>query len=110
MGLVALAINLTVPPAVVLLEMEAAAKHQQVTTGASEPSTVFEGLNAGLKSPLLWGPILGIVVVLAGIHRLATEMGVVLAFPKRRTETPTKGTAGPQIVSASEEAVITASN
>jgi hypothetical protein len=37
-------------------------------------------------------------------------MGVVLAFPKRRTETPTKGTAGPQIVSASEEAVITASN
>jgi hypothetical protein len=42
--------------------------------------------------------------------RLATEMGVVLAFPKRRTETPTKGTAGPQIVSASEEAVITASN
>jgi hypothetical protein len=109
---VALAINLTVPPAVVLLEMEAAAKHQQVTTGASEPSAVFKGLNAGLKLPLLWGPILGIVV-LAGIHlpiRLATEMGVVLAFPKRRTETPTKGTAGPQIVSASEEAVITASN
>jgi malonate transporter and related proteins len=28
-GLVALAINLTVPPAVVLLEMDAAAKHQQ---------------------------------------------------------------------------------
>ncbi len=40
--------------------------------------------------------------------RLATEMGMVLAFPKRRpsTETPIKGTAGPEIVSASEEAVI----
>ncbi len=40
--------------------------------------------------------------------RLATEMGMVLAFPKRRpsTETPIKRTAGPEIVSASEKAVI----
>src|SRR5262245_33729272 len=90
-GLVALAINLTVPPAVVLLEMDAASKHQQVATKASlplasnltvppaalllkmeagsthgnvatetsQPSAVVTGLKAGLKSPLLWGPILG---------------------------------------------------
>jgi malonate transporter and related proteins len=66
-GLVALAINLTVPPAVILLEMDAAAKHQGAT-GGSKSSPVLTGLNAGLKSPLLWGPILGIGVVLAGIH------------------------------------------
>src|SRR6202049_3134543 len=67
-GLVALAINLTVPPAVILLEMDAAAKHQQGATGASKSSAVLAGLNAGLKSPLLWAPILGIAVVLASIH------------------------------------------
>jgi len=67
-GLVALAINLTVPPAVVLLEMDAAAKQHQITTDNSEPNAVLEGLNAGLQSPLLWGPILGISVVLIGIH------------------------------------------
>src|ERR1700720_4108573 len=67
-GLVALAINLTVPPAVVLLEMDAAAKHQQAGPGASQRNPVLTGLNAGLKSPLLWGPILGISVVLVGIH------------------------------------------
>jgi malonate transporter and related proteins len=67
-GLVALAINLTVPPAVILLEMDAAAKNQQAATGPSKPSAVLTGLNAGLKSPLLWAPILGIAVVLAGIH------------------------------------------
>jgi malonate transporter and related proteins len=67
-GLVALAINLTVPPAVILLEMDAAAKNQQAATGPSKPSAVLTGLNTGLKSPLLWAPILGIAVVLAGIH------------------------------------------
>jgi malonate transporter len=67
-GLVALAINLTVPPAVVLLEMDAAAKHKQVATEPSKPSAVLTGISAGLKSPLLWAPILGIAVVLASIH------------------------------------------
>lgn len=67
-GLVALAINLTVPPAVILLEMDAAAKNQQGAPGTSKASPVLAGLNAGLQSPLLWGPILGIAVVLAGIH------------------------------------------
>src|ERR1700688_4779850 len=63
-GLVALAINLTVPPAVILLEMDAAAKHQQDATDSSKPSAILTGLNAGLKSPLLWAPIIGIAVVL----------------------------------------------
>jgi predicted permease len=105
-GLVALAINLTVPPAVILLEMDAAAKQRQVVANApqpgavltgikhreiaanasqssavltavkeeepaahpSQPSAVLTGLNAGLKSPLLWAPILGITIVLAGSH------------------------------------------
>jgi malonate transporter and related proteins len=67
-GLVALAINLVVPPAVVLLEMDAAAKNQQAARDPSKPSAVLTGLSAGLKSPLLWGPILGITVVLASIH------------------------------------------
>src|SRR6266403_721333 len=67
-GLVALAINLTVPPAVVLLEMDAAAKPQQAGPAASQRNPILTGINAGLKSPLLWGPILGIAVVLAKIH------------------------------------------
>jgi malonate transporter len=66
-GLVALAINLTVPPAIILLEMDAATKHQRVATDPSKPSALVAGLNAGVKSPLLWAPILGIAVVLAEI-------------------------------------------
>ncbi len=34
----------------------------------SKPNPILTGINAGLKSPLLWGPILGIAVVLAKIH------------------------------------------
>jgi predicted permease len=67
-GLVALAINLTVPPAVILLEMDAAAKDLRVATNSSKPSAIVTGLNAGLKSPLLWAPILGIAVVLLSVH------------------------------------------
>src|SRR6476646_8957107 len=59
-GLVALAINLTVPPAVILLEIDAAAKPQGTTTASSHSSATRKGLNSGLKSPLLWAPILGI--------------------------------------------------
>jgi malonate transporter len=65
---VALAINLTVPPAVILLEMDAATKHQQVATDSPKRSAILTGLDAGLKSPLLWAPIIGIAVVLASIH------------------------------------------
>jgi predicted permease len=67
-GLIALAINLTVPPAVVLLEMDAASKQQQTASSSTKPNPILTGLGAGLKSPLLWGPILGISLVLAGFH------------------------------------------
>jgi len=67
-GLVALAINLTVPPAVVLLEMDAAAKRKQSLASVTQPNPIVTGLDAGLKSPLLWAPILGIAVVLLGFH------------------------------------------
>lgn len=68
-GLVALAINFTVPPAVILLEMDAATKRPHVAADTSKkPNAILTGLNAGLKSPLLWGPVLGIAVTLAGVH------------------------------------------
>src|ERR1700689_3778216 len=73
-GLVALAINLTVPPAVILLEMDAATKDLRVATDPSKPSAIVIGLNAGLKSPLLWAPILGIAIVLLSLH-LPTVVG-----------------------------------
>jgi predicted permease len=65
-GLVALAINLVVPAAVVLLEVDAA-KQRTVTKESAQTSPVLTGLSSGLKSPLLWAPILGIAVVLAKI-------------------------------------------
>ena len=62
-GLVALSINLVVPAAVVLLEVDAA-KRRGGTTDSSRTSPILIGLVSGLKSPLLWGPILGIAIVL----------------------------------------------
>jgi predicted permease len=50
-GLVALTINLTVPAAVVLLEIDAAGKYKERTTNPYEPRQVMIGSNAGLKSP-----------------------------------------------------------
>jgi predicted permease len=68
-GLVALTINLTVPLAVVLLAMDEAAKGSQTGEArASSRSPVLTGLGAGLKSPLLWAPILGIMLTLSGHH------------------------------------------
>jgi malonate transporter and related proteins len=66
-GLVALAINLVVPAAIILLESQTPAK------GAAAPALspraqVLSGLKSGLKSPLLWAPILGIVIALAGLR------------------------------------------
>jgi len=74
-GLVALAINLVVPPAVVLLEMDAAAKSGHGLADRAKPNPVLTGLASGLKSPLLWGPILGITLVLAGLHLPAILAG-----------------------------------
>ena len=65
-GLIALAINLVVPAAVVLLEVDAA-KHQTTTNHQATGNPVVTGLVSGLKSPLLWAPILGIAIVIARI-------------------------------------------
>jgi predicted permease len=71
-GLVALSINFTVPLAMVLLEVDAAGKNKATTTDSHKPSPVMTGLNAGLKSPLLWGPVLGIILTLSRLHLPAT--------------------------------------
>ncbi|MGD0134650.1 MAG: AEC family transporter [Bryobacteraceae bacterium] len=76
-GLVSLTINLIVPLAVVLLAMNEAAKHTQVGVGASRLSPVLTGLGAGLSSPLLWAPVLGIILTLSG-HHLPTPVAACL--------------------------------
>jgi predicted permease len=76
-GLVALAINLVVPTAIILLESESSG-----TGGASVSSPraqVLSGLKSGLKSPLLWAPVLGIVVVLVGL-RIPKEVASCFAM------------------------------
>jgi malonate transporter len=65
-GLVALSINFVVPATVVLLEVDQA-KHRSTASDDSTSSPVLTGLASGLKSPLLWGPILGIAIVMAKI-------------------------------------------
>jgi len=74
-GLVALAINLTVPLAIILLEISS-------STGSapgSQRAAVMSGLKAGLKSPLLWAPIGGIAFVLLNIP-LPVEAASALAM------------------------------
>src|SRR5580700_6390780 len=65
-GLVALAINLVVPAAIILLETSSPRTGAASASASSRRAQVLAGLKSGLKSPLLWGPVLGIVVVLAG--------------------------------------------
>ena len=65
-GLVALSINLVVPATVVLLEVDAA-RRQGAAKAGSAPNPVLTGLSSGLKSPLLWAPIIGIAIVIAKI-------------------------------------------
>jgi len=65
-GLMAVAINLTVPLAVILLEINAA--RGETSHDGTTPNPIAKGLSSGLRSPLLWGPILGVGFVLAGIH------------------------------------------
>jgi malonate transporter len=64
-GLVALAINLVMPIAIILLEIESASASG---SKASRRTQVLSGLKSGLQSPLLWAPAFGILLVLAGIH------------------------------------------
>jgi malonate transporter and related proteins len=74
-GLVALAINFTVPVAVILLEVAAASdtgatgglQHDQPARKAGS-NPVWAGMRSGLQSPLLWAPVLGVTSVLAGVH------------------------------------------
>jgi malonate transporter and related proteins len=65
-GLVALSINLVVPATVVLLEVDAA-KHRGIAKDRLTSNPVLIGLASGLKSPLLWAPIVGIAIVIAKI-------------------------------------------
>ncbi|MEI9977213.1 MAG: AEC family transporter [Ignavibacteriota bacterium] len=67
-GLVALAINLVMPMAIIFLEMQPVKGGKPSAQPASRHDQVFKGLKAGLKSPLLWAPVLGILVVLVGLH------------------------------------------
>jgi predicted permease len=67
-GLVALAINLVMPTAIILLEVESSGGSTGSSAPGSRRAQVIIGLQAGLKSPLLWGPVLGILVVLIGLH------------------------------------------
>jgi malonate transporter len=67
-GLVALAINLVVPAAIILLEVSATGMGAVSAPSSSRRAQIVAGLMSGLKSPLLWGPLLGIAVVLLGLH------------------------------------------
>src|SRR6266478_5027790 len=67
-GLVALAINLVVPTAIILLEMTSPGSEAGSATSSARRVQIVSGLKSGLKSPLLWGPVLGIAVVLLGLR------------------------------------------
>ncbi len=66
-GLVALAINFVMPLAIIFLEMDSA-KPGTASAGTSRRAQVLGGLKSGLQSPLLWAPVIGILVVLVGLH------------------------------------------
>jgi malonate transporter and related proteins len=66
-GLVALAINFVMPLAIIFLEMDSA-KPGTASAGTSRRAQVLSGLKSGLQSPLLWAPVIGILVVLVGLH------------------------------------------
>ena len=71
-GLVALAINFAVPTAIILLEAQDSPQstHSEAASSgsSSRTSSVLSGIKSGLQSPLLWGPVLGIAVVLLGVR------------------------------------------
>jgi predicted permease len=67
-GLVALAINLVVPTAIILLETESSRTRAASAGSSSRQAQVLSGLKSGMKSPLLWGPVLGILTVLANLR------------------------------------------
>ena len=67
-GLVALAVNLVMPMGVIFLEVESSGTATSSGQPSSRKSQVIAGLKSGLRSPLLWAPVLGIIVVLVGIR------------------------------------------
>jgi malonate transporter len=67
-GLVALAINFVVPTAIVLLEVGSSGAATASAAAPSHRTLVLSGLKAGLQSPLLWAPVLGVIAVLVGLH------------------------------------------
>jgi malonate transporter len=78
-GLVALAINLVVPAAIILLEMGSSGSEAASATSSARRVQIVSGLKSGLKSPLLWAPVLGIVVVLVGL-RIPKEVASCFAM------------------------------
>jgi malonate transporter and related proteins len=78
-GLVALAINFVVPIAIILLEAQGAPQNANSAAGSSTSpsrrSPALSGIKSGLQSPLLWGPVLGIAVVLLGLRLPADAKG-----------------------------------
>src|SRR5216683_1999141 len=78
-GLVALAINLVVPSAIILLEVESSGTGAASAGASSQQAQVLSGLKSGLKSPLLWGPVLGILTVLVGL-RIPKEVASCFAM------------------------------
>jgi malonate transporter len=78
-GLVALAINFVVPTAIILLEAQGPPQNANRAAGSSTSpsprSPVLSGIKSGLQSPLLWGPVLGIAVVLSGLRLPADAKG-----------------------------------
>lgn len=63
-GLVALAINLTTPLAIILLEIYSGGPSRDP---AANRQAILDGMKAGLNSPLFWAPILGIVFVMLNL-------------------------------------------
>jgi predicted permease len=67
-GLVALAVNFVMPMAIIFLEMDSPKPDPASAKPSSHGAQVLGGLKSGLRSPLLWAPVLGILAVLLGLH------------------------------------------
>ena len=82
-GLMSLAMNLAVPVAIILFEINAAKRPvdqgNPSTPQRAVKSPIVVGIEAGLKSPLLWAPILGGAVALTKFH-LPTIVNSSLSF------------------------------
>ncbi|WP_263358158.1 AEC family transporter [Acidicapsa ligni] len=74
-SLVALSIDFVIPLAIIFLEMNSAPG----SSALNQDSPIAMGIKNGLKSPLLWAPVLGILSVLVGIH-VPTEVSSSLSM------------------------------